>query len=590
MSGNNDNHDNSSGNLSVAPQAATALAAVAAAAAAAAAASIAPDGSASSDNARTANPPAAEHPSSQPIPANAPASMLHTHEHEQQQALAHEALPPPPPAAFSQNAADAQIHSPHTITHDRPSDQPHTAATGSVHQGQQQHQQDPSANVEASAASSSSSTAPPPLLPQPSQMASMIQSSLHWVYSISTPETFDADGNPRNRRKRRRTTDEEHAALEAAYRLDPQMPPAEREKLARSLSMPPKSVQIWFQNRRQTAKKNQDGTWNGIGKWQRTPYKVVGNYKVVGPEHVATQPPVPPTDPVVDAVHALVSLSQGNNEEGKGSTNGQGEGESGEGEAQGQAHGTSSASPATRGGKRGGRGGRTGRAAGSNKRKSRNDDENESTAAGGLSGQDAAAQPATGASTQKPTAEAAKTNEAIPSLDSILADSAAMDEDENENHTGAATSGDGGASSTEQGVQQLLAATPPLVPLQVSHTMVEELMAASGAHETPGIISPSLLTSGVGATAAHTAAAGKGAGGMHPLHATLGAIPTRLTHHISSNATSSAHASEFFNFSGYAADVEAAGDAAGSGGATNAAAGAGGRPQPSQPSAALPRQ
>lgn len=81
---------------------------------------------------------------------------------------------------------------------------------------------------------------PVPILPQPASMASFVQSSLHWVYSMSTPETFDSHGQPKNRRKRRRTTDEEQAALEAAYRLDPQMPPAEREKLANTLNMPPK--------------------------------------------------------------------------------------------------------------------------------------------------------------------------------------------------------------------------------------------------------------------------------------------------------------------------------------------------------------
>ncbi|KAJ3002735.1 hypothetical protein HKX48_002126 [Thoreauomyces humboldtii] len=123
----------------------------------------------------------------------------------------------------------------------------------------------------------------------PDAMASFVQSSVNstWVYNISTPETFDQNGVPRDRRKRRRTTEEEQGKLEDAYRKDPQMAPADREKLAKMLNMPPKSVQIWFQNRRQTAKKTQDGTWDGVGKWQRTPYKVVGDYKVVGPEHIA---------------------------------------------------------------------------------------------------------------------------------------------------------------------------------------------------------------------------------------------------------------------------------------------------------------
>ncbi|KAI8825264.1 uncharacterized protein EV422DRAFT_564596 [Fimicolochytrium jonesii] len=153
--------------------------------------------------------------------------------------------------------------------------------------------------------------------PQPTPNAGETEAA-----SPNTEENFG------NRRKRRRTSDEEHAALEAAYRLDPQMPPAERGKLAKTLGMPAKSVQIWFQNRRQTAKKTGDGTWSGIGKWQRTPYKVVGNYKVVGPEHVVTSLPKKPIDPidhagVVDAVHALIGLSQGGSQdEGNGSENG----------------------------------------------------------------------------------------------------------------------------------------------------------------------------------------------------------------------------------------------------------------------------
>ncbi|KAJ3153381.1 hypothetical protein HDU86_005211 [Geranomyces michiganensis] len=520
-----------------------------------------------------------------PIPTHAPRSGLLEQTHEQQQHLAHEALPPAPPAGFSE-PSDLQNNTQH-IVQDRPVVQPAAASAPAAAAGPMAAA--PQVPLVGAEASSSSSAAPPPL-PQPSQMASIIQSSLHWVYSISTPETFDADGNPRNRRKRRRTTDEEVAALEAAYRLDPQMPPLEREKLARSLSMPPKSVQIWFQNRRQTAKKNQDGTWNGIGKWQRTPYKVVGNYKVVGPEHVATQPPAPPTDPVVDAVHALVSLSQGNQEDGKGGGNGQGEGE-----AAGEEKATGGTPTAARGGKRGGRGGRTTRAAGSNKRKSRGGDETDAASAEST-GQNIAAAgvPASGESpsVHKPTD--ASVNESIPTLDTILADSAAMDEDE-EHNTGA-TTGDGGANATEQGVQQLLSTTPPLVPLQVSHSMVEALMSAGGEHETAGIISPSLLTTGVGAGVAHTPVGDKSAG-LHTLHA-LGEIPARLSSHIG-NVSSTAHPNEFFNFSGYAADVEAAADAnsnnhggsgAGSNNARDIAAGAAGQPQPSQSGTTLRRQ
>ncbi|KAI9005945.1 hypothetical protein BC832DRAFT_460159 [Gaertneriomyces semiglobifer] len=169
-------------------------------------------------------------------------------------------------------------------------------------------------NVEPSTPSAISTTTATSI--PPSSLSSTLIPTLQWIYNITTPSTYDESGRPRNRKKRRRTTDEEHAALEAAYRLDPQMPPREREKLAKTLNMPVKSVQIWFQNRRQTAKKTQDGTWSGMGKWQRTPYRVENGFKVVGPEHVVTPPTTETIEPhdhagVVDAVHALIGLSQG---------------------------------------------------------------------------------------------------------------------------------------------------------------------------------------------------------------------------------------------------------------------------------------
>ncbi|TPX54504.1 hypothetical protein PhCBS80983_g05905 [Powellomyces hirtus] len=437
-------------------------------------------------------------------------------------------LPPPPPSTLP--TSPSQTISPQQL--------------GLQHHQQQQQQQ--SGHHPAALVAAGTSPAQPSPLPQPSQMASFVQSSLHWVYNISTPETFDSNGLPRNRRKRRRTTDEEHAALEAAYRLDPQMPPAEREKLARTLNMPSKSVQIWFQNRRQTAKKNQDGTWNGIGKWQRTPYKVVGNYKVVGPEHVATQSPMKNADPidhagVVDAVHALIGLSQGTQDETKPSPSPdeqppddekevaskeaalqedsaakaittQANAEKGKEPVQKQSPPQKKATPIT----------------------PMSDSDNRQRQA--ASPAEAKSQPETAASlaTASPSVSATVKNTtatpdvgAIPSLDAILAESVDVgDEDEGEDH-----------EHRENAL--LMATTPPLVPIaihpiesdQLVHPLLDGHLVA-----VPSAISRSAV------------------GNM-----SYTAVPPRFANTTSTLSNiSSSQASEFFNFSGYAADVEAA--------------------------------
>ncbi len=60
--------------------------------------------------------------------------------------------------------------------------------------------------------------------------------------------------NPFRIKRRRRTTTEQYAVLEAAYQDDPKPLASERAHLAARLEMTPRAVQIWFQNRRAKAR------------------------------------------------------------------------------------------------------------------------------------------------------------------------------------------------------------------------------------------------------------------------------------------------------------------------------------------------
>ncbi|KAJ3170949.1 hypothetical protein HK101_011273 [Irineochytrium annulatum] len=77
---------------------------------------------------------------------------------------------------------------------------------------------------------------------------------LKWVNSTPMEFTSHEQVSPRAG-KRRRITDEQLATLESCFRRDPLPKLEQREHLAETLGMTPRSVQVWFQNRRQSRKK-----------------------------------------------------------------------------------------------------------------------------------------------------------------------------------------------------------------------------------------------------------------------------------------------------------------------------------------------
>ncbi|KAJ3026712.1 hypothetical protein HK097_006314, partial [Rhizophlyctis rosea] len=76
---------------------------------------------------------------------------------------------------------------------------------------------------------------------------------LNWV--MFAPDTFDSNGVPITRKKRRRTAKDELAVLEATYLRNAHPPTAELEILGRELNMTVKEIRIWFQNRRQAGRR-----------------------------------------------------------------------------------------------------------------------------------------------------------------------------------------------------------------------------------------------------------------------------------------------------------------------------------------------
>ncbi|KAK4556846.1 Homeobox protein yox1 [Recurvomyces mirabilis] len=63
------------------------------------------------------------------------------------------------------------------------------------------------------------------------------------------------DDRPLGRQKRKRTSPDDQAALEAAYKLDPKPDKAARLELVKRVALGEKEVQIWFQNRRQSSRR-----------------------------------------------------------------------------------------------------------------------------------------------------------------------------------------------------------------------------------------------------------------------------------------------------------------------------------------------
>lgn len=72
----------------------------------------------------------------------------------------------------------------------------------------------------------------------------------------SLPENVNPPDRPKQRR--RRTKLHEYMVLEAAFCKDPLPDGPTRERLGRELSMSPRAVQVWFQNRRQALKRKNE--------------------------------------------------------------------------------------------------------------------------------------------------------------------------------------------------------------------------------------------------------------------------------------------------------------------------------------------
>ncbi|KAF2774127.1 FAD/NAD(P)-binding domain-containing protein [Teratosphaeria nubilosa] len=65
----------------------------------------------------------------------------------------------------------------------------------------------------------------------------------------------DVDDKPLARQKRKRTSPEDQAILEAAYKRDPKPDKAARLELVQQVQLGEKEVQIWFQNKRQSSRR-----------------------------------------------------------------------------------------------------------------------------------------------------------------------------------------------------------------------------------------------------------------------------------------------------------------------------------------------
>ncbi|EEA26588.1 Homeobox protein yox1 [Talaromyces marneffei ATCC 18224] len=81
--------------------------------------------------------------------------------------------------------------------------------------------------------------------------------NLHYAFLVHSQKTLTQNLPPRvdnkllARQKRRRTSPEDHAVLEAEYRKNPKPDKVARASIVSQVSLGEKEVQIWFQNRRQ---------------------------------------------------------------------------------------------------------------------------------------------------------------------------------------------------------------------------------------------------------------------------------------------------------------------------------------------------
>ncbi|EED22436.1 homeobox transcription factor, putative [Talaromyces stipitatus ATCC 10500] len=92
----------------------------------------------------------------------------------------------------------------------------------------------------------------------PSQsLTSSSPANLHYAFLVHSQKTLTQNLPPRvdnkllARQKRRRTSPEDHAILEAEYKKNPKPDKAARASIVSRVSLGEKEVQIWFQNRRQ---------------------------------------------------------------------------------------------------------------------------------------------------------------------------------------------------------------------------------------------------------------------------------------------------------------------------------------------------
>ncbi|KAK3673391.1 Homeobox protein yox1 [Recurvomyces mirabilis] len=92
-------------------------------------------------------------------------------------------------------------------------------------------------------------------------MDGLPSSANHYAFLNHSPNTLphnlppDLDDRPLGRQKRKRTSPDDQAALEAAYKLDPKPDKAARLELVKRVALGEKEVQIWFQNRRQSSRR-----------------------------------------------------------------------------------------------------------------------------------------------------------------------------------------------------------------------------------------------------------------------------------------------------------------------------------------------
>ena len=87
----------------------------------------------------------------------------------------------------------------------------------------------------------------------PSPLSGSLPKNLSWV--VSSVDSFQPVDH--HKKKRRRTTEDQLRILNSFFEHTPLPSAQQREELALQTGMNPRSVQVWFQNKRQTMKKKE---------------------------------------------------------------------------------------------------------------------------------------------------------------------------------------------------------------------------------------------------------------------------------------------------------------------------------------------